>query len=738
MMLPATKLMGSLSYKAKFLLIFLFFLAPMLLFGSIHLKAVSEKTTATLQEKAGIEYILVLNSLLKEVTDHRGAMIGLLRGNDHFRDRVKLKNGAIDGLFSALAEQDKAHREKLEIGPRSDELLKHWMLLKQEGQKMSDNAVLDAHNKLIAELNELVRHVSISSKLIFDPEMESYFLALISFKRLPLLTDAVANLRRFSSDIIAKHEQSLIDTTLIAIKKEEILSNLDALDFELKKVYQADEDGDTRGKLEAVGNAAIAATQNYIQYLDTQLDSEYVTQESEQFYNHGTATLDKIWALDNALNPELISLFKYRLAQQQAQEVMSYILVIVVLLASLYLFMGFYLSVNQAIARVADGAQAVAEGQLSTRIDVEVRDEMANIATSFNAMARILEERAQQDEHDKLEESSKTAQLRERLAKLSAHIENVASGDLSTRISISGDDDLARLAVNLNVMTESLAQVTSGTTEAINTIYASLEELHASINGQSAGASEQAAAVNETTAALDQISGMAARTMEQMGLLGATADRSRRESEQGSVTVEDGIAVMASILQRMNGIAQTILALSEQIQQIGEITGVVTNLAQQSKMLALNASIEAAKAGDAGKGFAVVAAQVRELAEQSQESTAQVQKILRDIRHATDRAVMATEEGSKGVDAGVLSVQRSGDVMRQLSAVVRETVIVSQQISAVVKQQFIGLEQVTKAMKDINKVTTQFVSSTQQSKASSEGISKVADRLRDSIRVYKL
>ncbi|MDD4964603.1 MAG: methyl-accepting chemotaxis protein [Gallionella sp.] len=716
----------------------MFFLVPMVLFGFVHLKSMSEQTAATLQEKAGIEYILVLNSLLKEVTDHRGALIGLLRGNDHFRDRVKLKNGVIDALFSALAEQDKANREKLEIGTRSDELLKHWVLLKQGGQKMSDNAALDAHNKIIAELNELVRHVSISSKLIFDPEMESYFLASISFKRLPLLADAVGNLRRFSSDIIAKHEQTLIDATLIAIKKEEILSNLDALDFELKKAYQADLDGDTRGKLESVGNAAIAATQNYMQYLDNQLDSESLTQETEQFYNQGTVTLDKIWALDNVLNPELISLFKSRLARQQMQEIMAYALVFVVLVTTLYLFMGFYLSVHQAIARVAEGAQAVADGQLSTRIDVEVKDEMANIATSFNAMAGILEERAQRDEYDKLEEARKTTELRERLAKLSAHIENVASGDLSKRIRILGDDDLGRLGVNLNAMTESLADVTSGTTEAINIIYSAVEELQYSINEQSSGASEQAVAVNETTAALVQISGMAAQTMEQVQILGETADRSRRESEEGSATVAEGITVMTGILQRMNGIAQTILALSEQIQQIGEITGVVTNLAQQSKMLALNASIEAAKAGEAGKGFAVVAAEVRELAEQSQQSTAQVQKILRDIRHATDRAVMATEEGSKGVDAGMLSVQRSGEMMQKLRAVVLETATASHQISAVVKQQFMGLEQVTSAMKDINKVTTQFVNSTQQSKVSSVGISKVADRLRDSISVYKL
>ena len=325
-----------------------------------------------------------------------------------------------------------------------------------------------------------------------------------------------------------------------------------------------------------------------------------------------------------------------------------------------------------------------------------------------------------------------------KLASYQTFIANVAKGDLSRRLDITGGDDLARLGGSLNAMTESLAAVALDTTETIHAIDNTLEALAHSINDQSAGASEQAAAINETTASLEQIKQMAAQTMDKVKFLGETAERSRFESEQGNAAVEQAMADMTALLGRMNGIAQTILALSEQTQQIGEITGVVSNLAQQSKMLALNASIEAAKAGEAGKGFAVVAAEVRELAEQSQQSTAQVQKILQDIRHATDRAVMATEQGSKGVDAGMISVQRSGIVMKQLGEVVRETSMVSQQIAAVVKQQFIGLEQVTTAMKDINKVTAQFVSSTQQSKLSLADLSQVEKCLREDVSVYKL
>jgi methyl-accepting chemotaxis protein len=334
----------------------------------------------------------------------------------------------------------------------------------------------------------------------------------------------------------------------------------------------------------------------------------------------------------------------------------------------------------------------------------------------------------------------KFAEYQRQVKGYSAFIEEVAHGDLRQRVKVEGDgrDELSLIGVNLNAMVESLADMAKQSGEASNALMSTLVQMQSSVNAQSAGASEQAAAVNETTATLEQIKATSAQTLAKTQQLGETAERTRREGEQGLQAVQQAIMGMEAIRARVENIAQTILALSEQTQQIGEITGVVTNLAQQSKMLALNASIEAAKAGDAGKGFAVVAAEVKELAEQSQQSTAQVQRILQDIRHATDRAVMATEEGSKGVDAGVVLVQKSGEVMKQLSEVIREAALASQQIVAAVRQEAVGVDQVTTAMSEINKVTAQFVASTQQTKVATAKLDEMAGKLKISVGSYKV
>jgi len=316
-------------------------------------------------------------------------------------------------------------------------------------------------------------------------------------------------------------------------------------------------------------------------------------------------------------------------------------------------------------------------------------------------------------------------------------IEKVADGDLKPRIRIQGKDNLSRLGIALNTMVENLSNMADNTTKTGASIADTLHRLQSAVSDQSTGAAQQAAAVNQTTSTLEQIKATSGQTLQKANQLGESAERARREADEGLSAVSEAVSGMDNVREQMESIAGTILALSEQTQQIGEITEAVSTLSQQSKMLALNASIEAAKAGDAGKGFAVVAAEIKDLAEQSQQSTIQVQRILQDIKYATDQAVMATEVGTRGADSGMELVGRTGEVMHTLSEVIRYSATASQQIVAAVRQEATGIEQVTTAMGEINKVTAQFVHASEQTQQVSDELNQMAKQLQKSLGAYR-
>ncbi len=318
------------------------------------------------------------------------------------------------------------------------------------------------------------------------------------------------------------------------------------------------------------------------------------------------------------------------------------------------------------------------------------------------------------------------------------HSAKVASGDLRHRVDVMSRDELGQLGNDLNTMTNSLAVMTKQITEACQNMVVTIEEVRHAVDVQSSGATEQASSINQITSSLGEIEKSSSQTIDKAKTLGEMAERTREKGQLGLESVENSVLGMKAVREKVQTIAQTILDLSNQTQQVGEITSVVNTLAQQSKMLALNASIEAAKAGEAGKGFAVVASEVKNLAEQSEQSTTQVQKILEDIRRATEKAVMATEEGTKGVDQGTSLVEQTGDIVKSLSDVIHETTIASQQIEAAIRQEGVGIEQITAGMNEINQVTGSFVSSVKQTTEAIGNLAEMVKNLKQLIDVYKL
>ncbi len=282
------------------------------------------------------------------------------------------------------------------------------------------------------------------------------------------------------------------------------------------------------------------------------------------------------------------------------------------------------------------------------------------------------------------------------------------------------------------------ARLLGETQQTTHNLSSSASQILTATTQQSVGASEQSAAIAQTTTTVDELKTIAEQLVSRAKEVVEASQRTVEVARTGQRSVDETIVSMSRIKARVEGIAENILALSEQTQQIGEIIATVNDIAAQSNILALNASVEAARAGEYGKGFAVVAVEVRNLAEQSRQATAQVKAILSDIQKATNATVMATEEGTKGVDEGVQLAAQAGESIEQLGAVISESAQAATQVVAGGRQQATGVEQVALAMQSINQATTQSLLNTRQSEKVAQDLNNLAQHLTEIIEQYKL
>lgn len=389
-------------------------------------------------------------------------------------------------------------------------------------------------------------------------------------------------------------------------------------------------------------------------------------------------------------------------------------------------------SITGPLDKVIQVAKGVAEGRLDTsaRVEISSRDEVGMMASAFNTMIDRLREML----HNEQEQSQR---LQATVAKYVTFVTAVATGNLTNRLDFAGHsqqgDPLVVLGRNLNEMTESLSRLSGQIGDAANNLGSASAEILAATTQQASGASEQSAAISQTTTTVDEVKIIAEQASLRAQEVANAAQRTVEVSRGGQRAVQDTIDSMGQIKSQVEGIAENILALSEQTQQIGEIIATVNDIASQSNILALNASIEAARAGEYGKGFAVVAVEVRNLAEQSKQATAQVKAILSEIQRATNATVMATEEGTKSVDEGVQRAARARQSIEQLSGVINESAQAAMQVVAGARQQVSGIEQIALAMQNINQATVQNLASTRQAETSAQNLNALAHNLTETL-----
>ncbi len=290
-----------------------------------------------------------------------------------------------------------------------------------------------------------------------------------------------------------------------------------------------------------------------------------------------------------------------------------------------------------------------------------------------------------------------------------------------------------RLAGLLQERTSELTNLLQRAKETVNVLASSSGEILASTTQVASTIGETAAAISETTTTVEEVRQAAQLSAEKAKNVSDNAQTVARISQSGRNAVDEAAAGMLTVRDQMNSIARTIVTLNEQNQSVGGIIATVSDIADQSNLLAVNAAIEAARAGEQGKGFSVVAQEIKSLAEQSKQATASIREILNDVQKATVAAVMATEQGSKAVEAGVKQSELAGGAIKTLADSNSEAAQAAIQIAASSQQQVAGMNQIVTAMESINQAGAETAASMRQAETAARDLHELGQSLQELI-----
>lgn len=314
----------------------------------------------------------------------------------------------------------------------------------------------------------------------------------------------------------------------------------------------------------------------------------------------------------------------------------------------------------------------------------------------------------------------------------------ISQGDLTLEVGLTTrEDEVGVLAQAFRAMMESLRDQTRRISEGVAVMSTSATEISSTIAELATSSQKVVDAVTETTTTAEQVKQAAEVSSRQAKKVSADSLQSVEISRSGRKATTDTIDKIALIRERIASIGETVVKLSQQTQAIEQIMATVQDLADQSNLLAVNASIEAARAGEQGKGFAVVAQEIKTLADQSKDAVGQVRTILDDTQKWVSAVVMAAEEGSKAVEAGVAQSAVAGDAIAALA----DSVEASSQAASVIEtssgQQFAGIDHLSSAMSSVEQAMQQNVAGISQLESAAKKLEDLSGTLGQLVARYR-
>lgn len=586
---PAIAFVSKLRFAQKFILIALILAIPTLyMLGRIILNFNAQLVVLE-AESQGLKVAHTLNSIIDLSQKHRGLSTSYLQGKtdfapaiDEVEQKLKTQLQSIDPLINTSELQSLSPAWQ-QLKPQLESMANNW-----KQQKAGDN--FSTHTQTITQALKMMGDIAHKSGLALDPETDSYYLQDVFFNQILSVSEALAQARGIGSRLaVAKSattEEQITMSTLSAL----IGVSIEPLTIKIARTEQ--------GGLKHDAEAIAKQLKEDQHYLLAEFSGVEVAVDPAAHFKRLSETLEHLSALSTQIFTTMDQLLEQREARLMLERIWVLGLALVMLALGSYLFIGAFLSINSAVLALRAEAERLAKGDLSRKVELDVKDELADVGESFNQMATSLK--------------NVIGQIRQNAA---------AVANSAQRLSRNSED----------------------------VVLASREQANAS--------------------------GQMAAAMEQMSVSIATvsehAAASEQQARQAQNEVDHGQQIMESVLNEITELSGNLETLGANVDsmkthsvEIGKIVQVIKDIAEQTNLLALNAAIEAARAGEQGRGFAVVADEVRKLAERTATSTGEINQLVATIRKDTDEAANGMDVARAEMERGS---QRVGEATHALS-----------------------------------------------------------------------
>jgi twitching motility protein PilJ len=416
----------------------------------------------------------------------------------------------------------------------------------------------------------------------------------------------------------------------------------------------------------------------------------------------------------------------------------QYLLLVFLGVAMLAVLAGVFFAhhITKPVTEVVRAAERVGHGDLTRLVTVSSRDEIGQLATTFNDT--IVRLRSQvQTESERDEERHKREDLQRNIMRFLDTATEIARGDLTRRGQVTSDV-LGSVVDAINVMVEELATLIEGVREAAQQVLTSSTEMMGTMEATAGGAqtqSREAVAVSDTMEALTRSMRQVAENAEQSA---ASADLALESAAKGEHAVRASLSGMQRIRGEVQGISKKVKSLADRSLEISEIVNTIEDISSQTNLLALNAAIEAAGAGEAGLRFAVVAEEVRKLAERSGKAAKDIVVLIKSVQTETQQAVVAMEEGTREVEAGYRVTVEAGDRLRQIGEISHKAAELARDISQAAREQVRDVEGGAVAVQSIAGVAVETEKAALETRKTMDQVVRVAQALTSSLARFKL